>query len=114
MCAASVAASDRVDSAALSNELAVPVLDVEHDDLPEALKPYEAPPPPLGQLYGFPVVVDENITRYASIVFQPFGESDYVEVPYDDFARQEQPRVASFTRAGELPKAEQAASVPAG
>jgi prolyl-tRNA editing enzyme YbaK/EbsC (Cys-tRNA(Pro) deacylase) len=95
-------ASDHVDLSALANDLAAQVIDAEQDDLPEALKRYEAAPPPLGQLFGLPIIVDEKVPQYASIVFQPFGESDYVEIPYDDFARQEQPRVSSFARAGEL------------
>ena len=96
------ASSDHVDLAALSNTLEAPVVDAEHDDLPEALKRYEAPPPPLGQLFGIPLIVDEKVPGYASIVFQPFGESDFIEIPYEDLARQEAPRIASFARAGEL------------
>ena len=79
------------------------MIDATEDDLPDAINRYEGPPPPLGQLFGLPVIVDERITHWTSLVCQPFGESDYVEIPYDDFARQEQPRVSSFTRAGELP-----------
>jgi hypothetical protein len=37
------------------------------------------------------------------VVFRAFGPSDYIEINYDDFARQERPRVASFAHAGELP-----------
>lgn len=97
-------ASDHADLSALANQLDAGVLDASDDDLPEALKGREGPPPPLGQLFGLPIIVDEKITSAPSIVFQPFGESDFVELPYDDFARQEQPRVASFGRAGELPE----------
>ncbi|MBX3204948.1 MAG: YbaK/EbsC family protein [Labilithrix sp.] len=103
-------ASDQVDLSALANELDAAVIDATEDDLPEALKRGGAPPP-LGQLFGLPVIVDERVTRAGSVVFQPFGESDFVELPYDDYARQEQPRVASFVRAGELP--EHAAAKPA-
>ncbi|HVH47070.1 MAG TPA: hypothetical protein VM925_32225 [Labilithrix sp.] len=106
------AASDNVDLSALANELGAPVLDAEDADLPEALKRFEAPPPPFGQLFGLPVVIDENATTRECIVIQPFGESDYLEIPYDDFARQEQPKVASFARAGELEQAT-AESAPA-
>jgi Ala-tRNA(Pro) deacylase len=109
-------ATDHVDLNALANELDATVVDATYEDLPESLKRYEAAPPPLGQLFGLPLIVDERVTHYACIVFQPFGESDYVEVPYDDFARQEQPRVASFVRAGELPEytREHAATTTAG
>ncbi len=96
-------ASDHVDLSALSNELGTPVVDATPDDLPADLQRYEGPPPPLGQLFGLPLVVDERVVPHGAIVFQPFGESDFIEIPYDDFARQEQPRIASFARAGVLP-----------
>jgi hypothetical protein len=96
------AAKAHADLAALSNELGSSVIDAEHEDLPDDLQRFEAPPPPLGQLFGLPLILDDAIPNYGVIVFQPFGESDYFEIPYDDFARQEQPRLASFARAGEL------------
>ena len=96
-------ATDHVDLNALGNALDATVVDATYEDRPEALKRYEAAPPPLGQLYGLPVILDERVTQFGAIVFQPFGESDYIEIPYEDYARQEQPRVASFARAGELP-----------
>lgn len=58
--------------------------------------------PPFGQLYGVPVVLDERLTGAAVLAFQLFGESDYLEIPYEDYARLEQPRVASFASLGEL------------
>lgn len=100
------AASDHIDLRVLAHELSTSVIEPREEDIPEALKSHESPPP-LGQLYGFPVIVEEKVTRWSNIVFQPFGESDYVEIPYDDFARQEQPRVASFARGGDLPPAGQ-------
>jgi Ala-tRNA(Pro) deacylase len=60
------------------------------------------PIPPLGQLFGLPLVLDERVTHCSVLVFRAFGESDYVEVPYEGFALLEQPRVASFASAGEL------------
>lgn len=95
----------QIDLAAISNELGAPVVEASPEDLPAFLQGKEGPPPPLGHLFGIPLIVDEEITRHTSIVFQPFGDSDYFEVPYDDFARMEQPRVASFARSGELPRA---------
>lgn len=94
-----------VDLSTLSNELGTSVIDVEETDLPEALQRAGAPPPPLGQLFGLPLVLDSSVTEHDCIVFQIFGDSDYVEIPYDDFALQEQPKVVSFSRAGELPPA---------
>jgi hypothetical protein len=106
-------ASERLDLAALANELQSPVVEPTPEDLPEALQHYEGPPPPLGQLFGVSVVLDEMVSRYATLVFQPFGESDFFEIPYDDYARQEQPRIASFVRAGELPAADRTAAAAA-
>lgn len=93
---------ETIDLSALANELGAAALDAETSDLPEALQRFEAPPPPLGQLFGLPLIVDASVAEHDCIVFQLFGESDYVEIPYDDFARQEQPKVVSFIRAGEL------------
>ncbi len=107
------AAGDSVDLSTLANELDANVCDAVTEDLPKDLQRFDAPPPPLGQLFGIPVIVDEKVARCASIVFSPFGESDYVEIPYDDFARQEEPRVSSFARAGELPeRTEETAAAP--
>jgi Ala-tRNA(Pro) deacylase len=97
-------AGESIDLSALGYALGAPVVDATVEDRPEALRRFEAAPPPLGQLYGLPVVLDERVTGAGVIVFRPFGESDYLEIPYDDFARQEQPRVASFARKGELPR----------
>jgi Ala-tRNA(Pro) deacylase len=72
------------------------------DELPDDLRYAEPPIPPLGQLFGLPLVVDERVTRCSLIVFASFGESDFFEIPYEDFARLEQPRVAAFASAGEL------------
>lgn len=108
-------ANERIDLRALASELSSPIVEALTDDLPSMLQGTEGPPPPLGQLFGMPVIVEESITHWASIVFQPFGESDYFEVPYEDFARQEQPRVASFARRGELaPAPERREEVGAG
>ena len=107
------AAGDFVDVSTLANELDTSVCDAVREDLPEELQRFEAAPPPLGQLFGIPVIVDEKVTRCGAIVFSVFGESDYVEIPYDDFARQEEPRVSSFARGGELPeRAGEAAATP--
>jgi hypothetical protein len=103
------AATDQADLSALANELGAPVVDARESDLSDALKRFEAPPPPLGQLFGLSVVLDSDVAGHECIVMQPFGESDYLEIPYDDFARQEQPKVVSFARAGELPAASQEA-----
>lgn len=95
---------DRVDLNALGTELGASVVDAAVDDWPEALQRFSAAPPPLGQLFGLPLIVDERVIGFGAVVFRTFGESDYFEIPEEDFVRQEQPRVASFARKGELPQ----------
>jgi Ala-tRNA(Pro) deacylase len=97
-------ATETIDLAALGNALGAPVLEPTAQDMPPLLQSLGGHPPALGQLFGFPIVVDEAVTGCAVIVFQAFGKNDYIEIPYEDFSRQERPRVASFTRAGELPR----------
>lgn len=106
--------NEQLDTTALANELNAAVIEPLREDLPQVLQDRDGPPPPLGRLLGMPVVVDEEVERWALLVFEPFGESDYVEIAYDDFARQEAPKVLSFSRAGELPPAsrEEAAAAP--
>jgi Ala-tRNA(Pro) deacylase len=61
--------------------------------------------PPLGRLFGTPLLVDEAVTLAAVICFEAFATTDFIEMNYDDFARLEQPRVAPVALAGELPAA---------
>jgi hypothetical protein len=100
-----------VDHAALENALGAAVTDAGDEELPADLRDVEPPIPPLGQLFGIPIVADERVTRASVLVFQAFGGSDYFEIPYDAFARLEQPRVASICPAGELGPAESHAPV---
>jgi Ala-tRNA(Pro) deacylase len=95
-------AGGRVDLRALGLELSGIAVEVRAEDLPESLQGMRGSPPPLGELFGLPVVLDEAVSNCAVLVFQPFGESDFLELPFDDFARLEHPRMASFTRAGAL------------
>ncbi len=90
------------DLSAIGNELGGTAMDALPDELPEELVGLEGAVPPLGQLFGIPLIVDEAIEGYATIVFRGFGHSAWFEIPYDDFARQEQPRIASFARGGSL------------
>ena len=59
--------------------------------------------PPLGRMFGAPLLVDEAITLAPVICFEAFAATDFVEMTYDDFARLERPRVAAIALAGELP-----------
>jgi prolyl-tRNA editing enzyme YbaK/EbsC (Cys-tRNA(Pro) deacylase) len=98
-------AGDTLDLAALGNELGGVAMEALPEELPDAAVGLEDTVPPLGTFLGLPLVVDEAVESYTTIVFNCFGPNEYVEVPYEDFARQEQPRVASFVRAGELERA---------
>jgi Ala-tRNA(Pro) deacylase len=91
------------DMAAVTAALGAPAIDGGPSELPGEFSHAEPPIPPLGQLFGVPIVLDERVTTCAILVFRAFRDSDYFEIPYEDFARLEQPKVASFARAGELP-----------
>lgn len=88
--------------AAIGTALAGMAVEGTADELPDEFRYASSPIPPLGQLFGLPLVLDEDVTHCSVLVFRAFGESDYVEIPYEEFARLEQPRVASFASAGEL------------
>lgn len=93
---------EQVDLSAIGNDLGGNATETRPDALPEELVRLDGALPPLGQLFGATLVVDEAVEGYATIVFRGYGQSAWFEVPYDDLARVEQPRVASFARAGEL------------
>jgi prolyl-tRNA editing enzyme YbaK/EbsC (Cys-tRNA(Pro) deacylase) len=51
------------------------------DELPDDLRYAEPPIPPLGQLFGLPLVLDERVSRCSVLVFASFGESDFLRDP---------------------------------
>jgi hypothetical protein len=61
------------------------------------------PFPPLGRLFGTPLILDESLLRAPVLTFQVFSAFDFVEIDYDDFARLEHPRIEAVAVAGELP-----------
>jgi hypothetical protein len=73
------------------------------DDLPWPFHDAGAPIPPFGRMFGAPVFVDPSLVSSTVIGFAVFGPNDFIEMPYDDFARLEQPRVEDLAGAGELP-----------
>jgi len=95
---ACVPASDAIEIAGLANTLHASVLDAADELLPG----YRAPLPPLGGLFGVPLLVDRTIPSHAVLVFRAFGPHDYIEVAYDDFARLEHPRIELIATRGEL------------
>jgi Ala-tRNA(Pro) deacylase len=104
---AAVPSGERMDLFGLRANLgAEMVREASVEDLVEG--PFVAqglPAPPLGRLFGVPVLVDRRVADAQVICFAAFAPYDFIEVAYDDFARVEQPRVADFIRAGELPEA---------
>jgi hypothetical protein len=67
--------------------------------------------PPLGGAMGALTVVDERVAVTSALVFLVFSPGDCIELPYDDFARLERPRVASFAIGGELPAGREATDI---
>jgi prolyl-tRNA editing enzyme YbaK/EbsC (Cys-tRNA(Pro) deacylase) len=95
-------ADESPDLAAVGTALGTLVAPSTNAELPTEIAYEEGPVPPLGQLLGIPVVCDERLAHAGVLVFRAFSESNYFEIPYDDYARLEQPRLVSFASAGEL------------
>ena len=91
-----------VDLAAMSTALGDIATLADMDELPEDFRRAMGPIPPFGQLLGIPIALDARVASAAMLVFRAFGESTYFEIPYEDWARLEQPRVAPFASMGEL------------
>jgi Ala-tRNA(Pro) deacylase len=52
--------------------------------------------PPLGSLYGLPVVVDRSLARSVPLIFRAGSHEEALEMRYEDFAHLEHPRLADF------------------
>jgi Ala-tRNA(Pro) deacylase len=65
-------------------------------DLPWPYTQASEPVPPLGVLFGLPLFVDQSLFGAALVGFPVFSRSDFIELAYDDYARIEQPRLASL------------------
>jgi Ala-tRNA(Pro) deacylase len=55
--------------------------------------------PPLGNLYGMPVFVEESLTWVKEIAFNAGNHNELIQLSYDDFARLVKPKVISFSTA---------------
>lgn len=98
-------AGESVDYAALSSSLGAACVPGDHADLPSDLTGLAPPIPPFGQLFGMTIILDESINESAAVIVSPaFGGNDFFDIAFDDWARVEAPRVASFASAGELPE----------
>jgi len=53
--------------------------------------------PPLGNLYGIPVYVDETLTEDREIAFNAGSHYELIRLAYTDFERLVQPEVLSFS-----------------
>ena len=93
----------KLNLASLENELGM-VVEGSAEDLPSPFKGAGGPTPPLGRAMGLLTLIDEAVAMASAVVFAAFSSNDIVEIPYDDFSRLEQPRVASFAAFGELPE----------
>ena len=93
---------EHVDLSAVGSELGGLAVETTAEALPAEFQNVRGTIPPLGQLFGAPIVVDERVAECRVLVFRVMDGNDCIDVPYDAFARLESPRVASFASAGEL------------
>ncbi len=100
---ACVPAGEHIELAAVGRELGGTVLEALPEELPDALIGSEDTIPPLGELFGVPLLVDRRITEGFVVLVFAGSSSDFFEIPYEELARQETPKVFSFTGGGELP-----------
>jgi len=52
--------------------------------------------PPFGRLYDLPVVVERSLSEAERVVFRAGSHEETLELAYADFARLEEPRLATF------------------
>jgi hypothetical protein len=93
--------SESIDYAALGAMLGGMAVPASMSDLPGEFASARGPVPPLGQLFGVTTVMDQSVVC-SVIEFQVFDRNDFIDIPWDDFARMETPRIGSFASAGEL------------
>lgn len=96
----------RVSTPGLEHELGAPIALGTADDLPEPFQGASGPVPPLGGAIGALTILDERVSQASVLAFEAFSSCDVFDIPYDDFARVERPRIASVAIGGELPAAE--------
>ncbi len=100
---ACIQSGEMIDLLALAQEAGATALESSANELQDEHRDASGPLPPLGGVFGVPLFVDERVAQSATLTFRAFDTNDYVEVLYEDFARLERPRVAAFSKAGELP-----------
>lgn len=95
---------ERLSLPELRHELRAEVIEGSPADLKPPYSQAGGQIPPLGGAMGALTLIDERLTSASAIVFTAFSPNDCIELSYDEFARLERPRVASFTTGGELPE----------
>jgi hypothetical protein len=99
---ATVPAGERIALGAIGHDLGGVAVEVPRAELSDDVRPFAPFIPPLGGLFAVTSVIDTRVATTGVVVFRAFSPADFVEVPYEDYARLERPRVASFAVAGEL------------
>ncbi len=94
----------KINLVRLSHELGAEVVEGTTADLEGDFGEIAAPVPPLGGAFGAPVVIDERLIAAPAIAFEAFSPHDFFEMPYEQFAILEHPKVAAFVTGGELPE----------
>lgn len=103
---------DKLSLPRLRYELGMDVLEGTPADLPPPYSRAAGRIPPLGGAMSALTIVDERVSLAAALVFTAFVPTDHVELPYDEFARLERPRIASFAVGGELPAGHEEKETP--
>jgi prolyl-tRNA editing enzyme YbaK/EbsC (Cys-tRNA(Pro) deacylase) len=88
----------------LSHELGAEVSEAGPEDLAAPYSTADGPLPPFGGALRALTLVDERVPLASSLAFAAVSTTVLIELPYDEFARLEQPRIASFADSGELPE----------
>lgn len=97
------AAGESIDYAALNAMFGGIAVPGNVKDLPPEFHDVQGPLPALGGFFGATTVIDEGVVC-GVLEFQAFDGNDFIDIPWDDWARLEAPRFGSFASAGELPE----------
>ena len=93
-------AAEQVDESQLARALNVDPHSLRLEGEPEFEKQFTqcelGAEPPLGGLFGLPVIVDSSLAQNEKIVFRGGTHEDTVEMRYVDFLALEKPTVAAF------------------
>lgn len=93
-----VPANDGVDKRELQRALQVKHVDVVMEkDLETIIPDCEAGAiPPLGNLYGFPVIAEKSVSEKEEIAFNACSRTDFIVMKYEDYQRLTRPIIAAF------------------